>query len=222
MRKIQLLAFGLLFCSHPGGDRLYAAMALDGTFGFVPVGTISYSGPNLGQAASVTLPTIEIVNTVPASYNGNPNDFYSGPASIPVLSQVSVSPLTFSLPSQWGSFVAVNYPNFLAISDQTNPSDRFDFSLVDLMKTSGGASDLEIFAQGILHDSSGVFADTPGLLSISLSQAGSGATVNASFSVATSAVPEPGTLAEGGLALGLALAGLAKVARKEFRPRHLG
>ncbi|HLH56761.1 MAG TPA: hypothetical protein VKY92_24460 [Verrucomicrobiae bacterium] len=213
------LALGLVLLAISGQVRLHAAVALNGTFGFTPVGSITYSGPDLGQADSISLPATEIVNTVPANYNGSLNDFYSGPAAIPLLSHVNLGALTLSLPAQSGTYTPVNYPNFLVISDQTNPADRFDFTLIELMRASSSSSDLEVYAQGILHDSSGVFSDTSGLLSITFTQAGPGAAVNASFSVASTAVPEAGTIASGCVALGVSILGFAGVARNKLRLR---
>jgi hypothetical protein len=184
-----------------------AAVALSGTFGFTPIGTITYSGANLGLADSVTLPATEVVNTVPATYNGVANFFYAGASAIPLLSHLAVNPSTLSLPTVWGSFTPSSYLNFLVISDGTSPNNRYNFSLLDLMKTSNGSSDLEVYGQGMLHDTLGVFADTPGLLSIAFTQTGPTGAVNASFSVATSIVPEPGTLVAGCFALGWVLIG---------------
>ena len=194
--------------------QVKAAMPLSGTFGFTPIGTVTYSGSTLGQAASVTLPVLDIVNTVPPTYQGAANDFYSGAGSIPLLSHVIIDPSTLNLPSIFGSFVSVNYLNFLTISDGTSPANRYDFSLLGLMKTSNGASDLEVYGQGILHDTQGVFADTAGILSIAFTQTGQSGAVNASFSVATSAVPEPGTFAVGVFAAALVILGIPVCARR--------
>lgn len=199
-----------LFVLAAACGPLKGAVALNGTFGFTPIGTISYSGASLGQADSVTLPTTELINTVPATYNGSANDFFSGANSIPLLSHVSINPSTLSLPSVWGSFVSVSDANFLVVSDGTSPANRYDFSLLELMKTSGNGSDLEVYGQGILHDTQGIFADTPGVISIAFTQTGQTGAVNASFSVASSVVPEPGTLAAGLAALGVAILGLVR------------
>ena len=180
-------------------------MQLSGTFGFTPVGTITYSGTDLEHASSVSFPSTEIVNTVPETYNGGPNDFFTGGSMIPLLSQVTLTALNLSLPALFGSFTTVNNPDFLTISGGTAPNDRFDFDLVELMKTSNGSASLDIFGRGILHDTQGVFADTPGLLSIAFTQTGQNGAVNASFSVATSAVPEPGTFFAGFSALAIFL-----------------
>jgi hypothetical protein len=202
--------FLLLFAAVP----LKGAVLLNGTFGFAPVGTVTYNGASLGEAESVKLPSTEIVNTVPLMYNRSPNDFYSGPNRIPLLSYVSIDPLTLQLPSVGGSFVSVNYLNFLVVSDGTTPAGRYDFNLVELMKTSAGGSDLEVYGQGILHDTQGIFADTPALLSIAFTQPGSGGAVNASFSLASTTVPEPGTVAAGVIAFGVAARGMARLGRK--------
>src|SRR5260221_4347465 len=94
----RMTLIGLLLVGA-GSWEAAAAVALNGTFGFTPIGNISYSGPNLGQADSVTLPATEVVNTVPATYNGVANDFYAGSSAIPLLSHLEVNPLTLSLPS---------------------------------------------------------------------------------------------------------------------------
>lgn len=205
---------GLMLLNATCGQT-QAAVALNGTFGFTPIGTITYSGSNLGQADSVTFPGIEVVNTVPPTYNGAANDFSSGAAGIPLLSHVTINPSSLNLPSVSGTFIPVSDVNFLVISDGTSPADRFDFSLLGLMKTSSGPSDLEVYGEGILHDTQGVFSDTTGLLGIAFTQSGSSGAVNASFSVATSVVPEPGTMAAGCLAVGCVLLGFSSGGRSK-------
>ena len=197
-----------------------AALALNGTFGFTPIGTIGYTGSNLGQAGSATIPVTEVVNTVPATYNGTANDFYNGSGAIPLLTHIGVNPLTLTLPSMSGSFVPSTYLNFLTISDGTSPNNRYDFSLLALMKTSNGPSDLEVYGEGILHDTQGIFADTSGLLSIAFTQAGQNGAANASFSFATSVVPEPGTFLAGCFGVGCVLLGSFAFGRRRARSRN--
>lgn len=211
---VHLTAFAGLCLLGFGVSESKAAVTLNGTFGFIPIGTVTYTGTSLGEADSVNLPATEMVNTVPANYGGAANDFYTGSAAIPLLSHVTVNPLTLGLPSVWGSFMAASEPNFLLISDGTSPANRFDFSLVELMKTSSGASDLELYGQGVLHDTQGIFADTPGQISIAFTQTSQTSAVNVSFSVATSVVPEAGTLTAGCVAAGLALLEFVNLARK--------
>jgi len=184
-----------------------AAVELNGTFGFTPIGDIAFSGTDLEHASSVTFPSTEVVNTVPSTYNGSPNDFFAGTTGIPILSHVTLSPLTLSLSALSGSFSAVNYPAFLEVSSGTAPNNRYDFDLLELMKTSNGSSSLDIYGKGILRDTQGVFADTPGLFSIAFTQTGQGGAINGSFSIATTAVPEPGTFLAGFCALGFLLLG---------------
>jgi hypothetical protein len=184
-----------------------AVEALNGTFGFTPIGDLTYSGPDLQQATSVTFPALEVVNTVPAAYNGNANDFATGASSVPLGSFITINNGigTLTLPAVQGVYTPSIYPNFLGISNGTTPSDRFDFNLLELMRTSSGSSSLDIYGMGILHDRLGIFSDTPGVIAIAFTQAGQGGAVNASFSVASTAVPEPGTLIAGVCALGFVL-----------------
>lgn len=192
-----LLGTGLL--SRAGA----AVVDLNGTFGFTPVGEITYTGPSLAQAGSIVLPSLELVNTVPANYGGRVNDFAAGPSSIALGSSINLNNGngTLTLPSVQGVFTSVNFPDFLRISSGTTPANRYDFDLLELMTTSNGFSTLNVSGLGVLHDSLGIFADTPGIISIAFTQTGLGGAVNASFSVA-SAVPEPGTFAAGLCALG--------------------
>src|SRR6516225_1053735 len=189
------------------GSAKAAVVPLNGTFGFTPLGDVSYSGADLEDAVSITLPSMELINTVPAIYNGNPNDFFSGPASISLGAQVAIAPLTLNMPVISGSFSSVSFINFLDIPGSGTPGDHFDFDLLELEKTSSGPSSLNLYGTGILHDSQGHFADTPGIISIAFTQTGQIGAVNASFSVATSSVPEPGTITTGAFAIAFLLIG---------------
>jgi hypothetical protein len=216
-RRTQLLVLlitaGATCCANA------AVEAISGTFGFTPVGDITYTGADLQQASAVTFPSLEVVNTVPAAYNGSANDFATGASSIPLGSFVTINNGngTLTLPAVQGVYTPAIYPNFLGISNGTTPSDRFDFDLVELMRTSSGSSSLDVFGMGILHDTLGIFSDTPGLISIAFSQSGQGGAVNASFSVASTVVPEPGTLVAGLCALGFVLlCSLVSIQRGKF------
>jgi hypothetical protein len=201
-----------------------AAVEMNGTFGFVPFGDITYTGSDLAHASSVSLPANELVNTVPQFFNGKANDFFSAASAIPTFSQVTLNlsksdPLSLDLSMIGGSFSTASLANFIIAStpalghNGTTPGDRYSFELLEIMKSTSTGYPLYISGIGVLHDSAGQYLDTPAALNIGFTQTESG-TINASLTVATTAVPEPGTIATGCCALGfLLLAGARSVSK---------
>ncbi len=200
-----------------------AKAAVDvGTFGFVPIGDITYTGLDLEHATSVTLPANSValptasgfVNTVPQFYNGNPNYFYSGANSIPLLSLGNINihqlnPPVLDLSAIGGSYSAVGLGDFLIL---TTPFDTYRFDLEELLRTSSDPLSLILYGTGTLFDANG--SSVPGSISMAFTQTTLSSAVNASFTLATAAVPEPGTIGAGCCALGfLLLAGLRRAGR---------
>jgi hypothetical protein len=155
--KFSKLLTALAFCGALAAAPWAQAGTLNGTFGYVPSGDASFTGPTLGSATSVTVLNNDSINTIPATYLGNPNDFASGGAAPLALSDtVVVSPLTWATPP---GITAVNLVNLLTFSSGTTPADRFEFSATKEIVGSSGTNELTVAFVGTLHDSAGVFGD---------------------------------------------------------------
>ena len=105
----------------------FAATA-NATFGFTPIGTISANnGGDILAATAITMPGIEVVNTVPPTNLGSANDRFctgtNAATCVALASNVTLSPLT--IPLMTG---AVSLPNFLSFSSSTTPTNRYTFS----------------------------------------------------------------------------------------------
>jgi hypothetical protein len=187
-----------------GGDA--SADPLNGTFGYVPIGSTTFTPPgNIGTATSVTIPSTEIVNTIPTTFLGNPNAFFAGPASFSLGASVTVNPLTLNpMHVGDGMFHPENHPGYLTFADGTGgttPANRFVFSMTSIRWASSGPQELDFAALGTLHDTAGVFADQTSDVSGSFTQTVAGGSINASFTFETPAgitpptgVPEPASL----------------------------
>jgi hypothetical protein len=184
-----------------GGNA--SADPLSGTFGYVPIGSTTFApAGNIGSATSVTIPATETVNTIPSTFLGNPNAFFSGPASFMLGASVTVNPLTLSPMFINDGFHPSNLPGYLTFADSTGgttPANRFVFSMSSIHWASSGPQELDFAALGTLHDTAGVFADQSSDLSGSFTQTVQGGSVNASFTFETPAqitagIPEPASL----------------------------
>ena len=181
------------------------AQSVNGTFGFVPLGRVTYTGASLDMATSVTVPALEIVNTLDGpTYLGSPNQFNSGPFSLalgqpvflkgfpgPTTLLVSTDPILFGSP----------FLTFLA------GGETFDYTVTQVTSFVGtstppGAS-LAFDTLGVLT-SSGT-TNQIAQLSGSFTQTGPGTAVNGSFTFSTPVpVPEPGSVA---LLVGIGISG---------------
>src|SRR5262245_57855672 len=92
-REVLAIAAAVLL----SGGAAQAGLTLNATFGYVPVGDSSFAGASLGSATSVTIAGLDEVNTVPSTYLGNPNDFFSGANAVSLGDSVTVNPLTLNV-----------------------------------------------------------------------------------------------------------------------------
>jgi len=209
MIKGVFLIGALLIAFSSAGLALTTANA---TFGFAPIGTVSANNADLLMATTITLPGLNIVNSVPPFNVVSPNDFFctgtNSATCVALSSNVTVNPLTFSLMTG-----PVNLPNFLVFSSSTTPANRYTFSptseTVGFKSTTRRAS---AFFLGTFHDTGGTFADDLGDVSFSFTQSAVSGAINGSGSFSTPPIPEPTTVA----LLGSALVCLGLVGRKRF------
>ncbi len=195
------------------------AQVINGTFGFTPVGNITYTGASLDTATAINISGNETVNTVDgAIYLGRPNQFnptsgspyamtlgqsvfLSGAPStmvIPVTTNASAfgSPfLTFVTGGLTFSYRITSVTSFVGTS--TPPGAALSFNTLGVLTSSGTTNQS---AQ----------------LSGSFTQTSPTASVNGSFTFSSppsvvAAVPEPGVVA---MMAGLGISGSVFMARR--------
>ena len=177
----MLKRFGLVLAV--GSSLMMAQVAsagmMNGTLGFVPVGSpaVTFTGADLGHATSITIQSLEIVNTVPTLFNGIANDFST---FAPVFSHVTVSPLSLTLPNPG---IIPGYVMF----------GGFTFDLTGLVISHATANSLHFTGIGIMTGNG--FDATAAQLSASFTSTGVGA-ANGSFTLSAppTSVPETGTI----------------------------
>ncbi|WP_151695089.1 PEP-CTERM sorting domain-containing protein [Microcystis aeruginosa] len=186
------------------------AAQLNANVGYVPVGVVSYTGPDLSSATSVTFPALNLVNINPPTYLGNPNDFFSGPLAVAVASSVTLAPLTFDFSATDGdpgagaftvTFTTASGPaTFTATSFTTDTSP-------------GNLNTLDLMIEGTITGTG--FDTTLAEILVNLNQVGGpGNAVNASSTFGSQ--PSPTSVPEPSAILGiLAVAGAGAFARRK-------
>ena len=170
------------------------AAQINATMGIGSVGNITFTDlpgfTDLGHAASVTIPALEIVSSLPTLFNGNPNNFIP---FVNLLDHVIVNPLALSLHPAMGF-----EPNFVTV-------DGFTFTLTSMTSSSSGAGNVELDGWGSLMGHG--YAPTPAEFSAAftrtLSGGAVGGTLTLSAPVMAVGVPEAASLLVGLAPLGL-------------------
>ncbi|REJ51452.1 MAG: PEP-CTERM sorting domain-containing protein [Microcystis wesenbergii TW10] len=172
------------------------AAQLNANIGYVPVGTVSYAGPNLSNATSLTFPNINLVNTNQPTYLGNPNDFFSGPLAVAIGSSVALSPLTFDFSEADG---VPGAGAFTVTFTTASGTATFTATSFTTNSAPGNVDTLDLLIQGTTTGNG--FNPTPSSLLVNLNQVGGpGGVVNASSTFAsppqtpTADVPEPSAI----------------------------
>jgi hypothetical protein len=129
------------------------------------MGTVSYAGPNLASATSVTFPALNYVNTNPPLYRGLPNDFSSGPLAVAIMSTVTISPLTFDFSAPDG--VAGSGAFTVTF---TTASGTATFTAASFTTASANQNTLDVFINGITIGNG--FNPSPSSLLLNLNQVG--------------------------------------------------
>jgi len=188
------------------------AAQLNANIGFGPIGGgTSYVGSNLSSATSVTFAPISVVNLIPTTYLGNPNDFFSGPLTVNLLSTVTLSPLTFDFSEPDG----VAGPGAFTASFVTAAGTAtFTTTSFTTDSAPGNLNTLDMLLQGTTSGDG--FDTTPSSIIVNFNQAGGpGNAINYSATFTSPPLP-PTSVPEPSVILGiLAVAGAGAFARRK-------
>jgi hypothetical protein len=180
MKKIFLLlcaasaAIGSIGTAH--------AMATQVNFGFVPVGTVSYTGATLGSSTSLTVPAFELVNTVQIT------GVFADDSGIAIGDLISLSPLAFVYTV--GSTVAFDLTKAFTTTAGPN-AGIYTATFTSLTATSSGADFLNLTFTGTISGPGG-FSAVDVMLANCNQSGGTGAAVNCSFTEQGPPVPPSG------------------------------
>ena len=173
-------------------------VTLNGEFFFAPfeskttVPLVTFAGPNLQNATSVTFATPQggtaiptkakpfvqlIVNGIPATYNGKLNDFDSTILAPPAYAMetgsiVSIAPLTLIpkfLNTTFHPFLFMDFLTFANDSVLGNGNgNRFSYDVTEISWTSNSLNHLDFDSHGFVIDNDGFFDDHPAEVHLAL------------------------------------------------------
>lgn len=195
MKLNKIIALGVLTGAATSMEfEAFAATEINGTLGFIPVGNVTYSGAALGSSTSVSVPALELVNTIPPTFNGNPNGFLSfvAPGDLVTLAPLTIAPA----------------------GSETIIFDGFTLIVSGIAFSSAGAGDLHMEAFGTVSGNG--FNTTPAEFSASFTQTSGGdGAVNGSFTLDASdrTIPPNSVPDTAGVAITLAPLGTLLLSR---------
>ena len=212
---LSLAALSLVVLA-PG---LAQAQTVNGTFGFVPLGRITYTGQSLDTATTVTIPNSAIVNNVDGTtYLGNPNQFNGGAFALTLGQPVTWSGAGSSITIPASSNPTIFGSPFLTF---VAGGETFDYSITQVTSFVGTST---LPGASLAFDTLGVLTSSGtthqlALLSGSFTQTGPGAAVNGSFTFSTPlSVPEPSSVA---LLFSMSMTGAGFLARRRKQARKV-
>ena len=194
------------------------AIPANATFGFTPIGNITADNIDLLLATTLTLPSLELVGTVPTQNFGIANDFFcptpgSSTQCVDIGNTVSLNPLTLNL-----STGPVSLPQMLIFS--SGNGGRYQFSATSSQVSSDSTTrSVALYFLGTFHDTDPTtpFDDGPASLSFAFTQSAPNSTIGAVATFSTPPAPPTGTPEPATTALlGSALIGLGLIGRKRF------
>lgn len=198
--RAAIVGVGIFAAGLPGTAQATPLATPNGSFGFVPFGTVSATstgawkiGP---QTTSVTIPNLEMVNT---STQGGIYLSASDNLSVSTAASVSLSYMTFVIGAlNTTTALTTN----LVVYVINSLGDILTFTFDHLLATSSGNGNLSLYWTGNFTGDSQNAYMAPNTASMSASFTATQATAvgNASFSAATPpspppSVPEPGSMA---------------------------
>jgi len=184
------------------------AAQLNANIGYIPVGSVSYTGSNLPSATSVTFAGTNLVNTNPQLYLGNANDFYSGALAVSLGSNVTLSNQTFDFAAADGVAGAGAFTVTFATAAGTAT-----FTTTSFTKASTALNTLALEMQGTTSGNG--FDTSVSTILVNFNQVGGpGNTIN--YSATFVSPPAPTSVPEPSVILGiLAVAGVGAFARRK-------
>ena len=202
MKSTALSILALLICGTLAG-QVAAAPQINGSLGFIPFNSASFTGP-VSAPTSITFASNEVINGLPATNNGLPNDFNSS-NGFSILGSVfqSASALTIGT----GGAISTPVSDFFGFAN-----NRFQFNLTSGTETTIGQN-IQVQGNGVLHDISGFYADTAASFTMFTNPVSGNQIINYNVTFSTSPVPEPESYAM--LLAGLGLLGFSARRKKQ-------